>query len=149
MKDRDEISRSMKEGLKNRNSDGRRNETRGVDLRYLLSLRAQDHTSLYVEGSKTVGPDPIVDKSSPMTSDKMKEKHSAPFLTAARPSLPPLTALTCFLMTFMSFIEIPEWSSVLVKSFMSCRVIPSVAVSQAAKKRHLLAMATGRLLHRR
>ena len=84
----------------------------------------------YVVVSGTAGPEAMVDKSFPTTSEMTRQAMVAGKMAAA--SRPPLNRDKCFLMVFISWILAPHFKSVSVVCCLSARVIVSAGMGVRA-----------------
>ena len=96
-----------------------------------LNLRKTARASSKVEGSGAVGPDPITETSSPITSEI--NKVTSPAGTQALASLPPFTRDKCLRTMFISLIVAPERMSNSLIRFFSSSVIPSLGKVNSAE----------------
>jgi altronate dehydratase large subunit len=104
----------------------------GFDAPSLTALAAAGSTVMlfstgrgtpHVVGSGTVGPDAMLDRSSPMTSERMSVTKSAS--GAAIRSRPPLTCERCFRTVLISWMVAPPVTSARLAARKSSRQMPS------------------------
>ncbi len=80
--------------------------------------------------SGTVGPDAIVSRSSPITSERMRLTRVAGWAARARP--PPLTRERCLRTVLISCMVAPHASRSCVTDCLSSRVTPSAGATRSA-----------------
>src|SRR3954447_15198690 len=89
-------------------------------MRYFLKIFK---ASPKVELSGYVGPEAMISRSSPITSERISDRSELDLFICRR-SWPPLTADRCFLTAFISWIDAPERRSELVIFCLSAKEMP-------------------------
>ena len=122
--------RDRRASASRRRSCSRLSTLAGTSISYFSMMAS---ASLLVEGSGTVGPEAMIEGSSPGTSEIISATTLAGDAAAA--SLPPLIAERCFRTVFISLMVAPDLSSALFTACLSSRLTPSARQVRAAPSR--------------